>query len=97
MVRMIHFLRLMQLISRAARMFLPWVGRLILFMLGFMATTIFSFWGGVPKAVGAIADNWLDRAVISGFPTQWDRRLYYVLYCLAFSMIILGWIILIMA
>jgi hypothetical protein len=84
----------MQLLTHAARMFLPWIGRLIMFMLNLIGVMVASFWGGVPKAVSAIADNWLDRAVMGGFPTQWDRNLYYVFWALAFGMILLGWIVL---
>lgn len=92
MVRMINFLTLMQLISRALRFFLPWVGRILLFMVSFILTSVFSFWGGVPAIVERIANEWLDRAVATGFPTQWDRQLFFTFRFLAFGMILLGWV-----
>ncbi len=94
MVRMINFLTLMQLIHRALRFFLPWVGKIIMFMVSFILTSVISFWSGVPTMVERIANEWLDRAVASGFPTQWDRRLYYTFYWLAFLMVVVGWVIL---
>lgn len=94
MVRMINFLTLMQLISRTLRFFLPWVGRIVLFMVSFILTSVFSFWSGVPAVVERIANEWLDRAVAAGFPTQWDRRLFFTFKYLAFGMILLGWVIL---
>lgn len=84
----------MQLISRTLRFFLPWVGRIVLFMVSFILTSVFSFWSGVPTVVERIANEWLDRAVAAGFPTQWDRRLFFTFKYLAFSMILLGWVIL---
>lgn len=92
MVRMINFLTLMNLIYRALRFFLPWVGRILMFMVSFILTSVISFWSGVPTMVDRIANDWLDRAVHAGFPTIWDRRLYYTFYCLAFLMVIVGWV-----
>ena len=92
MVRMIRFLRLMQLITHAIRAFLPWIGRQFLFMLGFIATTVAAFWGRVPAICRQIADDWLDRAVVAGFPTLWSRRLYQVFWGLAFLMLVAGWV-----
>jgi len=91
---MINFLTLMQLISKALRFFLPWVGRIIMFMVGFILTSVISFWGGVPAMADRIANEWLDRAVRAGFPTQWDRNLFFTFKTLAFAMILLGWVIL---
>ena len=92
MVRMINFLTLMQLLNRAMRFFLPWVGRILLFMASFILTSVISFWSGVPAMVERIANEWLDRAVQAGFPTKWDRRLYFTFYYLAFLMVVCGWV-----
>ncbi len=94
MVRVINFLTLLQLINRALRFFLPWVGRIIMFMIGFILTSVISFWSGVPSIIEKIANEWLDRAVTAGFPTQWDRQLFFTFRYLAFAMILLGWVIL---
>ena len=92
MVRMIRFLRLMQLITHALQMFLPWIGRMFLFMLGFIATTVAAFWGRVPAMCSQIADDWVDRAVAAGFPTLWSRRIYQIFWGLAFLMLLVGWV-----
>src|SRR5574341_200420 len=94
MVPMINFLRLTQLTYRAMRVVLPWVGRIILFMVSFILSSGLSCWGGVPQTTDRIANEWLDRAVAAGFPTVWDRRLYFTFRILAFAMIIVGWVIL---
>ena len=92
MVRMNIFLELMERIGRALRFFLPWIARLIAFMVSFILTSVFTFWRNTPQTVERIANEWLDRATANGFPTQWDRRLYFVFYYLAWAMIVLGWI-----
>lgn len=94
MVRMINFLTLMQLISQVLRFFLPWIGRIIMFMVGFILTSVISFWSGVPLIIERIANEWLDRAVLAGFPTRWDRHLFFTFRFLAFAMILLGWVML---
>lgn len=94
MVRMINFLTLAKLIRDAFNWFLPWIARFFVAMLSFMLTLLISFWGGVPARVDQMANEWLDRAYLGGFPTQWDRRLYWTFYCLAFVMLIVGWVIL---
>ena len=94
MVRMINFLTLMKLIRDILNWFLPWVGRIIIFMVSFILTSVFGFWSCVPSIVERIANDWLDRAVVAGFPTQWDRQLFFSFRFLAFVMILLGWVIL---
>lgn len=87
-------MRLLEITARMVRFFAPWVGRVFMFILGLIVTSVISFWGNVPTTVQRIADEWLDRAVMSGFPTQWDRRLYYVLSGVAYVMIVFGWVFL---
>jgi hypothetical protein len=82
----------MKLINDVLRWFLPWVGRIITFMISFVLTSVISFWSGVPAIVERIANEWLDRAVAAGFPTQWDRQLFFTFRFLAFAMILVGWI-----
>jgi hypothetical protein len=91
---MINFLTLMELIAKALRFFLPWIGRIIIFMVSFILTSVVSFWGGVPATANSIANEWLDRAVAAGFPTQWDGRLYFTFYYLALLMVVVGWVVL---
>ena len=86
---------------RVARTFLlvirlaaPIVFRAFLFTAGVIATTVTSIWVGIPTAVSRIANEWLDRAVIAGFHTQWDRQFYYVLWLMAFLTVIAGWVLL---
>ena len=94
MTRAVNFLQLMQLTTHAIRMFVPWILRITLFMVSFIVVSIISFWSNVPQTVSGIANEWLDRATLAGFPTRWDSRLYRVYYVLAFGMIVLGWIVL---
>jgi hypothetical protein len=92
MVRIIGFMYIMEQTAKVIRFFAPWIARAFMFILGMIITSVISFWGNVPVTVRRVADEWLDRAVMSGFPTQWDKHLYYVLFVLALSMVIFGWI-----
>jgi len=94
MVRTYYFIRIFEYVIRIIRFFTPWVTGAFTFTLGLIATSVITFWGGVPRRVDQLANLWVDRAYLAGFPGEWTRQLYYVLYCLAFSMIVLGWIIL---
>jgi len=90
----VNFLRLIQLIYRALRVVLPWIGRIIMFMVNLIMTSLLSFWGGVPQKTEQIANEWLDRAVANGVPTAWDRQMYFTFRVVAFAMIVVGWVIL---
>lgn len=94
MVRVNRFFQFVEYIVRIFRFFVPWVWRAFVFTISLMATWVVSFWGGVPRAVGRISDDWLDRAIHAGFPTIWDRNLYQVLWVLAFATIVIGWVVL---
>ena len=94
MVRTYYFIRIFDYVVRVIRFFTPWIARTFVFILSLIATTVIAFWSGVPKTVDRIANDWLDRAVIAGFPTQWDRQLYHTLWVLGLIMVIAGWIIL---
>jgi len=78
----------------AIRLATPWIVRVFLVTVMSCLTALAGFWIGVPAAVDKIANEWLDRAVLAGFPTQWDRYLYWVLRVLAFLTIVFGWIVL---
>jgi len=79
---------------RLLQMIIPWVLRSIGFTLKLMLTAISSLWVGVPQATHRIADEWIDRAVAAGFPTIWDRKLYYTIRIVAFITIVVGWVLL---
>jgi len=85
---------MMQLTVFFVRLAFPWVRGAILFTLSLMATSALSLWIGVPQAVSRITDDWLDRAIVAGFPTEHDRTLYYIIWVLALSTIVAGWILL---
>lgn len=94
MVRMMRFFILMRMTSLFFRLSVPWIRGAFLFTLHLMATSVISLWVGVPTAISRIADEWLDRAFFAGFPTQWDRHLYYVIWTLSLLTIVAGWILL---
>jgi hypothetical protein len=74
-------------------MTLPILWSVILFALRLVALAVISLWVGVPRAVDNIANEWLDRAIVTGFPTQYDRQLYYVLWTLGLLTVLVGWVI----
>jgi hypothetical protein len=71
----------------------PIVGSFLFFAFRLIAMAVISLWIGVPTALNNIANEWLDRAVIAGFPTQWDRQLYYIFWCLGFVAVVIGWVL----
>ena len=85
--------RLIQLAWFIARLATPWIVRAVAYTVWLCLLAIASFWVGIPNAVDQIANSWLDRAILAGFPTQWDRQLYYVLWTLAFQTIVLAWVV----
>ena len=94
MVRTYYFIRIFDYITRVIRFFVPWVARAFMFFVVLIATSVLTFWSGVPRRVDQIANEWLDRAVLAGFPTEWDSHLYHVLWALGLLMVIVGWVIL---
>ncbi len=94
MAGMIHFMQLMDLLIRAVRPILRWCWRSALFVLGFLATTMAAYGGAFLTAVGILAQNWCQRALDGGFPTIWDRRLYYICWCFALAVMLVGWVVL---
>ena len=76
------------------RLATPWI------IGAFMATVWLSFmavasiWVGVPNAARQIANDWLDRAIRAGWPTKWDRQLYYALLVVAYMTIVAAWVVL---
>lgn len=86
--------RIMQLAWFTVRLATPWIVRVFTYTVWLILITVASFWVGIPNAVKEIADNWLDRAVHTGWPTQWDRQLYEILWGIAFLTIVAGWVVL---
>lgn len=93
MVRLERFLRVLALTGFLSRMVMPVIGNVIFFALRLVFVAVISLWIGVPRAIENIANEWLDRAVAAGFPTNMDRQLYYVLWFLGLATVIVGWVI----
>ena len=58
-----------------------------------VALAVVALWSGVPASLDRMANEWLNRAILRGWPTLYSRQLYYFLYALAFVMVLLGWIL----
>jgi hypothetical protein len=93
MVRLERFLRVLRLIWHAVRLVAPLVWGAFLFTARLIAVAVISLWIGVPKSLDNMANDWLDRAVIAGFPTLWDRQLYYFFWCLGLVTVVTGWVL----
>ncbi len=94
MVRRSGFTQLIVYLIRVCRFFAPWLWRAFIGTVNWLIACFWIFWGGVPGRVSVIANQWVDRAVVDGFPTIWDRRLYQVLWVIAFVTIFVGWVFL---
>ena len=75
------------------RMILPFVWRVCLVALRFELVAVIALWSGVPVALDRMANEWLDRAILRGWPTLYSSQLYYFFYGLALIMVLVGWIL----
>lgn len=87
-------MRLLRLIWFVIRLITPWVVRILIFALMLVLTALGSIRFGIPKTVDVIASDWVQRALNVGFPTLWERNLYFVFLVLAYATVIAGWIVL---
>ena len=87
-------LRVARIYLLGIRFTVPWIVRAFGFTLKLIATTVVALWIRVPTMVRKIADDCLDTAVDAGFPTRYDRYLYYAVCVTALLTIIAGWIVL---
>jgi hypothetical protein len=78
----------------AVKQALPWVWKAFVFTLQLVILTVAAVWSGIPLSARKIANDWSNEAFFAGFPTQWDRQLYYVLLVLAYITILAGWVVL---
>ena len=93
MVFLINFLRLLQLVSRAVRLVIPWIQRQLLGLFVFFTTVTFGIFGNVPRTLRNIASEWRNRTQkqMSGV-TEYDQILYWLFYVLALGMVVVGWV-----
>lgn len=85
--------RIIKRIMQAVHFISPWLLRFLWGLVLLVATVVSSLWVGVPKSVRRIAEDWVDRAVMAGFPTEYDSVLYYLFAGIAFAFIVVGWIV----
>jgi len=81
-------------VYRAIKAIVPWVIRAIAGIFWSMMVAASSIFVGIPPSLDRIATTWQTRAFIAGFPTEFDRPLYYTLYVFAAITVIFGWILL---
>jgi hypothetical protein len=85
---------LIRLIVMFIRFSTPWVIRAVAQMAGLIVVAVGSFWRGVPPATRAVADEWVERAVASGFPTTHAPELHRAIQFVALLMIAGAWVFL---
>jgi len=86
--------RIIQWLWRTIRIIAPLVFRFIGWLLRMALTTLISLFSGIIPSVRTIADDWVDRAAWTGIPTEYDSILFYTFAFIAFSFIMIGWVIL---
>ena len=94
MVRTYFFVKTVESIFKIFRLFVPPIARAFGVLISVILTGLLTFWGGVPKRVKLLAEDWLEGAVARGFPTVWAPQLYYIFWGLAFITIVVAWVIL---
>jgi hypothetical protein len=85
---------LFQAVIFAVRISTPWVLRVMWATIKFSLIALASIWSGIPSAADKIATEWQRRAIYAGYPTVWDRQIYFVFYVIALMTIFTGWVIL---
>jgi hypothetical protein len=90
----INFLRLLQLLSRAWRLFIPWIQRQVMGFFVFLSLITFGVFGNIPPTLNRLATIYRDRAQERLGITEFDQTLYWLFYFLAIGMIVIGWIFL---
>ncbi len=86
--------RIIRWTMRAIRFIAPWLIRFLGWLITLALTTLVSLLSGIIPSVRIIADDWVDRAVVAGFPTEYDSILFYTFAFVAFSFLMVGWVIL---
>ncbi len=96
MDRLIRFLFLGQLLTKLWRNTMMFAAALwggLVWLVKALATAFLTFWAHIPALCSRFADMWLDKATNAGFPTIWAPTLYYLLWGLAFLMMLLAWVV----
>lgn len=75
------------------RIVVPFIWRVGLGALRLELLAVVALWSGVPTALERMANEWLDRATLRGWPTLYSAQLYYFFYGLALLMVLVGWIL----
>lgn len=90
MNRLIRLLRSAFFLARIAA---PFVWSVCVGALQLVAVAVIALWSGVPASVDRMANEWLDRALIGGWPSLHAPLLYNIFYMLASVMVLVGWIL----
>ncbi len=56
-------------------------------------SAVVNWWVGVPGVVDRIATHWLRVASENGFPSEYDRLLYYTTAFFAFFIVVASWFV----
>ena len=76
-----------------ARIVMPFIWRICLAALRLELAAVIALWSGVPTALDRMANEWLDRATLHGWPTLYSAQLYHLFYWLALFIVLVGWIL----
>lgn len=82
---------MVRVIFQAMRFILPWVFRAIGAILWSMVIGVLGIFVGIPKTINRIAMTWQEKAYAAGFPTEFDKPLYYAICTVALLSMVAGW------
>lgn len=92
-ITMISLTRTLRTAFFLGRIVMPFIWRICVGALRLEILAIIALWSGVPVALDRMANEWLDRATLHGWPTLYSSQLYYLFYGLAFFMVLIGWVL----
>jgi hypothetical protein len=94
MVRLERLLRIMALSIFLTRQLIPFLWSAVIASGKIMLLGVLAIWTGIPRSIEAIANEWLDRAMNAGLPSNIDNQLYWIFWLLALITVVVSWVIL---
>lgn len=87
------FIKLIQkLIYTTVRIF-PWVWKIFVQMVKLVALAQINYWRNIPSTTRKIANEWVARAAMAGFPSEYDKVLFWIARSIATLVLLAGWIL----
>jgi hypothetical protein len=72
---------------------MPWVWKVFVQMVKLVILAQVNYWRNIPHTTFKIANEWVARAGLAGFPSEYDNHLYWIARIVAILVLTAGWIL----